>query len=267
MQPIKHSIASLLAPTVLQANHQTVTSQPVINGYSIAALLAPTVPHVNNQLVNCQQVVNDISERNQESDEQFYERMRSRCLAILAARDYDLSGLDWPPGLTQQLFLVQLIAGAHKNEVMKNEKLETENQVSEAQKYRCVYCGGEFNDQKRFSRHLRKHTDIRPFLCEICPSTFRNNYDLTKHRKSHIARQHHCVACKFRFKTSSELESHMNAYKDLHGTKNPITKRFDCKRCGRSFTRLSSLKYHMQHSRVCREESVKGVLNTVNIAT
>ena len=163
----------------------------------------------------------------------------------------------------------------------QNEKLETENQVSEAQKYRCVYCGGEFNDQKRFSRHLRwkelsnyenwsfwvynfrKHTDIRPFLCEICPSTFRNHYALTKHRKSHIARQHHCVACKFRFKTSSELESHMNAYKDLHRTKNPITMRFDCNRCGRSFTRLSSLKYHMQHSRVCREESVKGVPNTV----
>jgi len=48
----------------------------------------------------------------------------------------------------------------------------------------CSVCSKFFESQSKLDDHYRKHTGEKPFLCNICGSSFRYKGDRTKHLKN-----------------------------------------------------------------------------------
>ena len=78
----------------------------------------------------------------------------------------------------------------------------------------CSDCGGIFKTASGFARHMRKHSNKKPYQCKICDKSF--------NEKGHY-------------------EGHFNGHGSL--------KSFKCHGCGKSFQYKSSLLRH--GSRVC----------------
>lgn len=57
--------------------------------------------------------------------------------------------------------------------------------VSTDQKKRCTYCDRLFDRADVFTRHIRTHTNERPFPCLLCDKRFKQNCELKEHQKIH----------------------------------------------------------------------------------
>ena len=62
---------------------------------------------------------------------------------------------------------------------------------------RCNLCGKSFDKNHSLTRHLKIHTDNRPYQCDICSKTFRAAFNLDYHKRTHIGKADRCVACPF----------------------------------------------------------------------
>lgn len=50
-------------------------------------------------------------------------------------------------------------------------------------KYVCTNCGKIEVSGGKLEIHMRKHTGEQPFKCSVCPKTFANKSNRTKHEK------------------------------------------------------------------------------------
>ena len=50
--------------------------------------------------------------------------------------------------------------------------------------YFCAYCNDGFDKNSNVKDHLRIHTGLRPYSCEICHTAFKQQGQLTKHKKT-----------------------------------------------------------------------------------
>jgi len=48
----------------------------------------------------------------------------------------------------------------------------------------CEECGIRCNKPSMLKKHLRSHSDIRPYTCQLCAFPFKTKGNLTKHMKS-----------------------------------------------------------------------------------
>lgn len=51
-------------------------------------------------------------------------------------------------------------------------------------KYVCEECGIRCKKPSMLKKHIRTHTDVRPFTCKHCSFSFKTKGNLTKHMKS-----------------------------------------------------------------------------------
>ncbi|CAL1540433.1 unnamed protein product, partial [Lymnaea stagnalis] len=51
-------------------------------------------------------------------------------------------------------------------------------------KYICELCGIRCKKPSMLKKHLRTHTDLRPYHCRHCHFSFKTKGNLTKHMKS-----------------------------------------------------------------------------------
>lgn len=51
----------------------------------------------------------------------------------------------------------------------------------------CRLCSFNTSYQSNLTRHLKTHTDARPFLCHICKLTFKRSDHLKLHIQKHVA--------------------------------------------------------------------------------
>ena len=116
--------------------------------------------------------------------------------------------------------------------------------------YNCTYC--DYSTPKRFllSRHMKRHSDERPFMCNICEKGFIHSSELQSHMNTHTGiKKYKCKHCVSSFMTSGEVVRHTR-YKHTH------QKPHKCIHCEYTSVEKSKL---MRHLRIHTGEGGKNI--------
>jgi len=81
--------------------------------------------------------------------------------------------------------------------------------------FKCETCDLGFKTQATFSRHCNKHQVLMQLPCDKCDKVFNRSWHLTRHMKS------------------------------VHDIAKAAEQNFSCHYCGKKYTTVSSLKYHL----------------------
>ena len=101
--------------------------------------------------------------------------------------------------------------------------------------FQCHLCTSAFNQKSSLEIHIRKHTGVKPYVCDVCKMGFTQLGNL----RSHVARVHTCSAedesfkcehCPCVFKKVGTLNAHVSKYHIAPSTKpetNPSGEKLD----------------------------------------
>uniref|UniRef100_A0A8C6V4U4 C2H2-type domain-containing protein n=1 Tax=Neogobius melanostomus TaxID=47308 RepID=A0A8C6V4U4_9GOBI len=95
--------------------------------------------------------------------------------------------------------------------VIKTEPSDDEQYVSsQAKGPSCPICvNRHFRGINKLVRHMRSHTQEKPYTCLICHVGFSQTYHLLRHmRRQHNAGEHVCSLCGITFESAMDLQEH-----------------------------------------------------------
>ncbi|KAF3421015.1 hypothetical protein E2986_09372 [Frieseomelitta varia] len=115
------------------------------------------------------------------------------------------------------------------------EHMKSKANVDVQESYQCVECGKCFKLKDSFLRHMRIHTDERPFTCHVCGKQFRDSGGLSRHLKDVHAKLKNftCDICNKSFASKATREDHRRT----HTGERPYV----CDSCGKTFKSKASL--------------------------
>jgi len=108
--------------------------------------------------------------------------------------------------------------------------------------YQCRECSFYSHRHGNLIRHMKIHTDERPYKCHLCDRTFRTNTLLRNHINTHTGvKPYKCTVdgCDMAFVTSGELTRHTRY---IHTHEKP----FRCTLCDYASVEISKLRRHFR---------------------
>lgn len=123
-------------------------------------------------------------------------------------------------------------------------KMHVYRMVGNVRWHQCMYCSKEFKKPSDLVRHIRIHTQEKPYKCSHCFRAFAVKSTLTAHtRATHLGvKQFQCATCEHMFSTRGSLKVHMR----IHTGDKP----YACGICNKSFSSSGRCKMHVaSHSR------------------
>jgi len=111
----------------------------------------------------------------------------------------------------------------------------------------CPECGEKFFNLDTFRCHVNRHSDTRPFACEVCGQCYLTNRDLKRHRKVHTV-PYKCQLCDRSFSAKYILDDHLRKH---------AGEKMDCRfLCGGSYL---DRRNRDRHEKICASNQNKGV--------
>lgn len=153
---------------------------------------------------------------------------------------------------------------------VKTEKEAHESSCNQC-RYECFTCKYSTFSKSDLDRHMRKHSDEKPFKCKFCSKSFNQREYLRRHMKTNVHQfLFHCSNCLHGFDVKKEKEVHEISCVRQCYLRNDFTlkksnfqsskKPFRCSDCSNRFTRKNNLIYHLKHN--CKFRKINRVVQT-----
>ncbi|XP_072948434.1 uncharacterized protein [Epargyreus clarus] len=128
------------------------------------------------------------------------------------------------------------------SQALLNTHMKTHERFQRGMTFHCTYCGKGFFESYNLQVHERTHRNERPFLCDICNTSFGTNSSLQRHlRVSHnSSKPYQCSTCHRNFISEKIRERHVMRH---HGDAEQF--KFHCTHCPCRYLNLKDLNKHV----------------------
>ena len=76
--------------------------------------------------------------------------------------------------------------------------------------HECDVCEKVFRYPSSLARHMRTHTNEKPYECDVCEKRFRQSHHLQSHKLIHTGEKpYECDMCEKRFRRSDTMKRHV----------------------------------------------------------
>lgn len=106
-------------------------------------------------------------------------------------------------------------------------------------KHSCLFCGRAFPVPSALERHMRFHTNEKPFFCKYCDKSYSWGGWKQHEAQHHAPKYYQCVLCSYKSAYKTQLKRHTLS---VHIQE----KSFKCNVCKKSFAVQGGLKTHME---------------------
>ncbi|KAJ8368336.1 hypothetical protein SKAU_G00083640 [Synaphobranchus kaupii] len=157
----------------------------------------------------------------------------------------------------------------HCDKRFANERLLRGHVRQHVNHIKCPLCDMTCTSLASLKTHIKfRHCDERPFPCDFCESSFKNQHDLRKHMETHNeGAAFHCSVegCEYASRMAHSMNQH---YKRVH--EGDMVSKYKCHLCDKTFSWCYTLTLHLRkkhhlkwpsgHSRFRYKEDEDGYL-------